>query len=69
MFEIVVKVNGSMIGHVYGQNLTGEELSTYYFDYYQPMKGLVHGEVKHLRADGIEKLIIKIMDRVRKERG
>lgn len=71
MFTLEIKINGSLIAHVYGLNVgeTKAKLSVYNFEYYQPGDGTVYkGMVKHRREDGINKLIMLILDNVEKSK-
>ncbi len=65
MFSTEIRVNGEMIGHLYGQN-KGQSFSTqydYFYRYYDVATGKVtEGEVKHNRPEGIQVLIAKIME-------
>jgi hypothetical protein len=78
MFTIEIKINGSLIGHIYGRNTTAElycanpEKSTvedyYKYEYYEPeTRELIRGDIKHIRADGIRPLIIKILNNVERQ--
>jgi len=66
MFTIEIKINGSMIGHIYGHNEgldpDGSEKTVYSWEYYRvESRKLQHGTVLHKRDEGIESLICKIL--------
>jgi len=65
MFTIEIKINGVMIGHIYGVNIGGKEhgKNSYSYEYYKPESREVNkGLVRHAREDGIEKLIALILE-------
>ena len=67
MFTIELKINGSMIGHIYGHNEgiapEGKGETLYSWEYYRPqIRELKHGTVLHHRAAGIEALVCKILE-------
>ena len=69
MFTIEIKINGAMIGHIYGHNEglapEGKGESVYSWEYYRPeMRSIQHGKLLHKRDDGIESLICKILEAV-----
>lgn len=64
MFTIEIKINGNLIGHIYGRNMgmKGEE-TQYVYEYYEPdTPKLIKGEVLHDRDAGIRPLICKILN-------
>jgi len=68
MFSIEMKVNGMLIAHIYGRNIThikarkGDYLYTY--ELYDADKGTVEkGEVVHTRSKGILALVNKILNK------
>lgn len=72
MFNVEIRVNGTMIGHIYGRNITpatkqGVGLDLYTWEYYKPeSRTVVKGVVSHDRDAGIEKLVGKILLEVTK---
>jgi hypothetical protein len=63
MFTVEIRINGSLIGHIYGHN-EGENngITKYSYEYYRPDSNkLVCGETFHKREAGIEKLIELIL--------
>lgn len=65
MFSMEVRINGSLIGHIHGQNLglsdTGET-TKYSYEYYEPTLGaLVKGTIYHVRELGIRPLLQQIL--------
>ena len=74
MFSVEVKINGVLIGHLYGHNngymesdvLSGECL--YSYEYYEPGKGkeVKRGNITHKRDDGMVKLLSKIFKKLEK---
>ena len=71
MFTTEIRVNGTLIGHVYGRNLmeTKDGKDHYTFEYYAPENPgeVVKGDVWHTRSDGIRKLLVKILQEVEKQ--
>jgi len=67
MFTVEIKVNGALIGHIYGQNL-GVELdgkTKYKYEYYEPgANKIVNGSVYCVREDGIRPLITTILNEI-----
>ena len=64
MFTIEIKINGAMIGHIYGRNVKdmGNGQNEYDYEYYEPeQRNLKKGTVSHARSDGIRKLVNKIL--------
>lgn len=74
MFTTEIKINGSMIIHIYGRNLGCnldhqkyiKQLDTctcdYTYELYQVEdRGLIKGKITHKRSDGIKSLLIKIL--------
>jgi len=71
MFTAEIKINGTLIGHVYGRNLdeTKNGRDHYTFEYYAPENpgDVVTGKVWHKYDDGMRKLLIKILQEVEKK--
>jgi hypothetical protein len=69
MISAEIKVNGTMVGHIYARNISTPEvlesgvgLNLYHWEYYKPENRIAkRGKVSHERQDGIEKLISKIL--------
>ena len=65
MFTVEIKINGTMIQHIYGHNedeLNDKGEDKYTYDMYDVQKhGLSQGVVWHKREGGIKELIIKIL--------
>ncbi len=65
MFEVDLKINGRMIGHIYGHN-EGEQScgdTLYRYEYYRPeSREIKCGTVMHERSTGIEKLVASILN-------
>ena len=67
MFTIEIKINGSLIGHIYGINKgDGPNKTTRYnYEYYEPeIRRLITGSVLHKRENGIRVLIELILESV-----
>jgi hypothetical protein len=67
MFTIEIKINGSMIGHIYGHNEglapEGKGETVYRWEYYRTeSRELQNGTALHKRGDGIEALVCKILE-------
>ena len=67
MFTIEIKINGSMIGHIYGHNEGPDPNGTgdtkYAWEYYRPKsREIKHGTVFHSQEAGIESLVCKILE-------
>jgi hypothetical protein len=70
MFTVEIRINGTQIGHIYGQNMSveGVENCEYNYEYYETGTGnIVSGTVHHNLKDKIRILITKILDEVDKE--
>lgn len=70
MFTVEIKINGTMLGHIYGRNLQVQEggLDRYEYEYYEPeIPKLRCGTVLHGRKNGIRKLVKIILDDVDKK--
>ena len=72
MFSVDIKINGVLIAHLYGQNrgyadyLRSED-SSYKYEYHVINKRgtpVVYGNLTHNRADGIEILVHKILEKI-----
>ena len=66
MFTTEIRMNGTLLAHVYGRNVgrDGEE-TLYTYEYYETESRQVRtGEVKHVCEEGIRKLIILILEDV-----
>ena len=70
MFTVEIKINGSLIQHIYGHN-EGEDAdgkTRYTFDLYDVQEQkLIKGEVKHHRHEGIRPLLTQIFKEVENE--
>ena len=71
MFTVELKVNGALVGHIYGVNkglyLEGKGETIYDYEYYDVGKrDLIKGEVLHKREGGIKCLIKLILEDVEK---
>jgi len=68
MFTVEIKINGSLIAHVYGHNtgrMTGGK-SDYDWHYYSTEKGtVISGQLSHFRVLGMNALIGDILEKVR----
>ena len=70
MFTIEIKINGSMIGHIYGRNIgytedcgPNEHMMNYTYEYYEPeTREIKSGRVKHERTDGARRLVQLILE-------
>lgn len=65
MFTVELKINGTMIGHIYGHNegLEDEGLTKYSWEYYRiESRKVTSGTVLHHRDDGLESLVAKILE-------
>ena len=66
MFSVEIKINGSMIAHIYGHNTStfnekGETIYDYeLYEVNKEVKALRYGKVSHKRGDGIFELVKKI---------
>jgi hypothetical protein len=69
MFTCEIRINGTMVGHIYGRNTKDVEGGTLYnFEYYAPeARSTKHGNVVHRRSDGIEKLVAAILTEATKK--
>jgi hypothetical protein len=69
MFSAEIRINGNLIGQIYGHNLTEQVKGkdSYAWEYYRPVTGLVKGIVLHRRDEGIEKLLTLILKAVADE--
>lgn len=66
MFTVEIKINGSLIGHIYGHN-EGDSPDgkgdKYRYEYYEPeTREVRNGNVVHRRSDGIRKLVAAILN-------
>lgn len=68
MLSVEIKINGLMIGHIHALNkgiVQGSLHNKYRFEYYIPGKGVVaEGTVLHMREEGAEVLVSKILNLV-----
>ena len=67
MFTVELRINGVMVGHVYGTNKGpvpyGKGETKYDYEYYEPDgDGVVRGSVMHKREDGLRHLVKLILD-------
>jgi hypothetical protein len=68
MFTVEIKVNGSLIGHIYGRNMSGDKDGKcwYNYEYYEPeTRHVMKGTVPHKREDGIRALVTTILNHVK----
>lgn len=70
VFTVEIKVNGTLVGHINGENVSDiKGLSTYNYEYYEvdsiALK-LVNGRVKHNHKNGIRALIKKVLEDMEK---
>jgi len=64
MFSVELKINGSMISHIYGKNVKDDGSGYYLYDYeyYQPeTRGLKTGSLRHKRDAGLARLVRDIL--------
>ncbi len=63
MFTVEIKINGSMIGHVYGRNVGDTPKGSQYdYEYYDvENRKIVGGKILHKRERGIKALIASIL--------
>ena len=73
MFEVDIKINGCLIGHVYGHNKgrsSFKEEDSYFYRYYEVQNGATYeGELTHSREEGIEPLVQKIFNKIVSQKG
>lgn len=58
------KINGNLIGHIYYHNegYIDDDLCAYTYEYYSwPNKKVMKGNLEHLRSEGVEVLVHKIL--------
>lgn len=73
MFSVELKVNGRLVGHIYGKSIQPdmEDMTCYRYEYYEPEDSILKaGVVAHCRvenADGLRKLISIILEDVDKK--
>ena len=68
MFTVEIKINGTMIKHIYGLNVSGRYECEYDVDIYDVQTRTVnHHKVTHNRSYGITKLIQLILEEELKE--
>ena len=69
MFTVEIKINGTLIGHIYGHN-TGDQVegkTVYNWHYYSTEEQDVsRGHILHKREDGINALVAAILGKVSK---
>jgi hypothetical protein len=65
MFTVEIRVNGTLIAHVYGRNAGDartEGLTQYFYEMYRTEdRKVITGSVEHMRELGIESLIARIL--------
>lgn len=64
MFTFEIRINGSLVGHIYGRNkgAVGNGEHCYDYEHYEPEKRVVRpGTVRHAQKDGINKLVARIL--------
>ena len=64
MFTAELRINGTLIGHIYGQNVGGSASDgNYKYEWYEPtLHRIVEGRVAHKRKDGLRKLVRLILE-------
>jgi hypothetical protein len=70
MFTIELRINGALIGHIYGRNVGvfSKDKCRYKYEYYEPEnRGIIKGEIVHNRNKGIRALVCDIFKKVEKE--
>lgn len=70
MFTVEIKINGSLIGHIYGKNLgeISNGLWEYCYEYYEPeLRKIIKGKVVYIRDKGVRELISLILDDINKQ--
>jgi len=72
MFTVEIRINGSLIIHIYGRNYgkspKGGSEYEYGYEYYSPeLHKVVKGIILHDRDAGVNPLIGKILEDVRKK--
>jgi len=66
MFTVEIKINGSLIGHIYGQNMgqVPSGKTRYEYDYYDvDRREKTKGELLFQREDGIRALVAAILSK------
>jgi len=66
MLSVELKVNGTMVGHIYARNVTEcpdlADTNLYHWEYYKPEQRTARrGKVEHKRSKDIEVLIATIL--------
>lgn len=65
MFTFEIRINGALIGHIYGHNedrITPQGEDTYRYEYYETeSRRIANGGGTHKRSEGIRKLVAKIL--------
>lgn len=65
MFTFEIRINGSLIAHIYGHNegeIDKKGQTKYSYEYYEPTtRRIVSGTVRHKRGDGIRPLVTTIL--------
>jgi len=70
MFTVEIRINGALIGHIYGTNTRelGAGVYEYRYEYYEPdVRKLIKGRVTHLRSSGVRPLINAVLSDVTKQ--
>jgi len=63
MLSVELKVNGALVGHIYGRNIQGDTISKYKYEYYEPeSRKFIKGTVTHRRSEGLRNLISIILN-------
>ena len=69
MFTVELRVNGALVGHVYGRNIgdvPGTRRCRYSWEYYEVEQGQVQGgELEHDPGQGIAALAAAVLGKVR----
>lgn len=75
MFTVEIKINGTLINHIYGHNegpAKGGKFQEdkYRYELYQvETKGVRNGTVTHYRPDGINALVVAILQDAETKKG
>lgn len=68
MFTVEIRINGSLINHIYGHNEGPSSTGKYQEDLYSyelyevDSRNVRNGQVAHYRPDGINSLLVKILN-------
>lgn len=67
MFTVEIRINGTLISHIYGRNIAPlpNGKSRYEYEYYEAESRKVQtGTVEHRREDGLRSLVTEILNNV-----